>query len=120
MAAHLRFQRMGCRNVATADTLESLLNVGRDMLPKNIIKASAESSYLGIMVAACAALPVCITSAVVLCTPGTASCPCGWGQYLAMGWMPYILAASLLEWKCCSSVDGCHHAKTGSSGIMQG
>ena len=45
--------------MATADTVESLLNVGRDMLPKNIIKASAESSYLGIMVAACAALPVC-------------------------------------------------------------
>ena len=35
--------------------MESLLNVGRDMLPKNIIKASAESSYLGIMVFLCAA-----------------------------------------------------------------
>ena len=64
MAALSLFQCTGCRNVATADTVESLLNVGRDMLPKNIIKASAESSYLGIMVAACAALPVCITLAV--------------------------------------------------------
>ena len=34
---------------------------GRDMLPKNIIKASAESSYLGVMVAACAAPRTCIT-----------------------------------------------------------
>ncbi|KAK9837108.1 hypothetical protein WJX81_003155 [Elliptochloris bilobata] len=41
---------MSKKTVATQDTLESLLNVGRDMLPKNIIKASAESSYLGIMV----------------------------------------------------------------------
>lgn len=42
------------RDLATSDTLESLLNVGRDMVPKNIIKASAESSYLGIMVFMCA------------------------------------------------------------------
>jgi len=42
------------RSAATADTVESLLNVGRDMLPKNIIDASAKSSYLGIMVFMCA------------------------------------------------------------------
>ncbi len=47
--------RAARRSAATSDTVESLLNVGRDMLPKNIIKASAESSYLGIMVFLCAA-----------------------------------------------------------------
>jgi len=59
-----RPRRAARRSAATSDTVESLLNVGRDMLPKNIIKASAESSYLGIMVFLCAARIV----------PGRAAC----------------------------------------------
>ena len=96
MAALSLCQCTGCRNVATADTVESLLNVGRDMLPKNIIKASAESSYLGIMVAACAALPlVCITLGVSPVQEGTANCRCGWEWQTAMSWIRYSAAMSL-------------------------
>ena len=68
--------------MATADTVESLLKVGRDMLPKNIIKASAESSYLGIMVAACASQHTFVALPVTSCAPGAAACRCSAAQVL--------------------------------------